>query len=55
MLVDAALVTLWTAAIVFGCWLCATAERRDAAAARRRLRRELARHNAQLWQHEDPS
>lgn len=53
MLVDAALAALWIAALAFGIWLCRTADRRDTAAARRRLMAELARHNTELWERED--
>lgn len=52
MLVDAALAALWIAATIYGIWLCRTADRRDDVAARRRLMAELARHNAELYEHQ---
>lgn len=55
MLADAALVALWTAAMVYALWHCHTSERRHERRRRSRLMAELARHNADLWLHEDPT
>ena len=54
MLVDAALVACWLAAMTYAIWHCATSEDRHDRTAHRRLLAELRRHNVDIYEQHQP-